>query len=212
MPVLNNAHRFTPSAILPSAMVCSSAVIIAIRALRKVRCFLADAVANWWLAHSPSVVGMTSAPASESPAHDAARKMVSVSQFVPATPQQIFELLATPKRHCEIDGSGTLRGELSGPTRLSLGAKFGMSMRLYVPYRITNTVVEFEEGKQIGWRHFGGHIWRYILAPVEGGTMVTEQFDYKTNKANWFLRSMNAIVNNEVAMRKTLLNLAKQFS
>jgi hypothetical protein len=42
--------------------------------------------------------------------------------------------------------------------------------------------------------------------------MVTEQFDYKTNKANWFLRSMNAIVNNEVAMRKTLLNLAKQFS
>jgi hypothetical protein len=87
-----------------------------------------------------------------------------------------------------------------------------MSMRLYVPYRITNTVVEFEEGKQIGWRHFGGHIWRYILAPVEGGTMVTEQFDYKTNKANWFLRSMNAIVNNEVAMRKTLLNLAKQFS
>jgi hypothetical protein len=50
------------------------------------------------------------------------------------------------------------------------------------------------------------------LAPVEGGTMVTEQFDYKTNKANWFLRSMNAIVNNEVAMRKTLLNLAKQFS
>ena len=155
---------------------------------------------------------MTSAPASESRAHDAARKMVSVSQFVPATPQQIFELLATPKRHCEIDGSGTLRGELSGPTRLSLGAKFGMSMRLYVPYRITNTVVEFEEGKQIGWRHFGGHIWRYILAPVKGGTMVTEQFDYKTNKANWFLRSMNAIVNNEVAMRKTLLNLAKQFS
>ena len=113
--------------------------------------------------------------------------MVSVSQFVPATPQQIFELLATPKRHCEIDGSGTLRGELSGPARLSLGAKFGMSMRMYVPYRITNIVVGFEEGKQIGWRHFGGHIWRYILAPVEGGTLVTEQFDYKTNKANWFL-------------------------
>jgi hypothetical protein len=155
---------------------------------------------------------MTSSPTSESPAHDAARKMVSVSQFMPATPQQIFELLATPKRHCEIDGSGTLRGELSGPARLSLGAKFGMSMRLHVPYRITNIVVGFEEGKQIGWRHFGGHIWRYILAPVEGGTLVTEQFDYKPNKANWFLRALNAIVNNEVAMRKTLLNLAKQFS
>jgi hypothetical protein len=41
---------------------------------------------------------------------------------------------------------------------------------------------------------------------------VTEQFDYSTNKANWFLRAMNAIANNEVAMRKTLLNLAKRFS
>ena len=148
----------------------------------------------------------------DSPAHDPQRKLISVSQFVPTAPQAIFDLLASPERHPEIDGSGTLRGRLKGPTRLSLGAKFGMSMRMGVPYRITNTVVEFEEGKRIGWRHFGGHVWRYLLAPVEGGTLVTEQFDYSTNKANWFLRAMNAIVNNEVAMRKTLLNLAKRFS
>jgi hypothetical protein len=170
-------------------------------------------VASWLQVHSPSVVGMTTAsPNGDSPAHDPIRKLVSVSQFVPAAAHDIFDLIATPERHPEIDGSGTVRGELSGPKRLSLGAKFGMSMRMIVPYRITNTVVEFEEGKRIGWRHFGGHVWRYLLTPVEGGTLVTEQFDYSTNKANWFLRAMNAIANNEVAMRKTLLNLAKRFS
>ena len=114
--------------------------------------------------------------------------------------------------HPTIDGSGSVRGGLSGPQRLSLGATFGMSMRIGLPYRITNTVVEFDEGKQIGWRHFGGHVWRYILEPVEGGTLVTEQFDYSTNRANWLLRVMKAIPNNEVSMRKTLLNLAKHFS
>nr|MBU6202840.1 SRPBCC family protein [Acidobacteriota bacterium] len=155
---------------------------------------------------------MSHVPKSDSPAHDPRRKIVTVSQFVPTNPQAIFDLLASPERHCDIDGSGTVRGGLSGPKRLSLGAKFGMSMRMGVPYRITNTVVEFEEGKRIGWRHFGGHVWRYTLSAVEGGTMVTEEFDYSTNKANWFLRAMNAIVNNEVAMRKTLLNLAKHFS
>lgn len=155
---------------------------------------------------------MTSSPTNATPAHDAARKIVSVSQFVPTTAQNIFDLLANPKMHVELDGSGTVRSEMSGPGRLSLGAKFGMSMKMGVPYRITNIVVEFEEGKQIGWRHFGGHVWRYLLQPVEGGTMVTEQFDYSTNRANWFLRAMNAISTNEVSMRKTLLNLAKHFS
>lgn len=145
-------------------------------------------------------------------AHDPHSKIVSVSQFVPAPAAQIFELLASPHMHPTIDGSGSVRGGLSGPQRLSLGAKFGMSMRIGVPYRITNTVVEFAEGKRIGWRHFGGHVWRYILEPVDGGTLVTEQFDYSTNRANWLLRAMKAIPTNEVSMRKTLLNLAKHFS
>ena len=27
-------------------------------------------------------------------------------------------------------------------------------------------MVEFEEGRRIAWRHFAGHIWRYILEPL----------------------------------------------
>ena len=105
---------------------------------------------------------------------------VSASRVIPAPPEQIFELLADPRQHHVIDGSGMVQGAASGPERLSLGATFGMSMKLGIPYRITNKVVEFEEGKRIAWRHFGRHRWRYELEPVDGGTRVTETFDLST--------------------------------
>ncbi len=140
-------------------------------------------------------------------------KIVSHSIVVPAPAQQIFDLLADPRRHCEIDGSGSVKeAKIDAPERLSLNAKFTMNMRIVLPYRMTNTVVEFEEGRLIGWRHFGGHVWRYILEPVEGGTKVTEQFDWNTNRSPLFLKLMKAVDNNSVSIQRTLENLAKRFS
>ena len=107
---------------------------------------------------------------------------VSVERVIAATPDRIFDVLADPAQHPVIDGSGTVkhtRGET--PARLSLGAKFGMSMKLGVPYGITNTVVEFEDGRRIAWRHFGGHRWRYELEPADGGTRVRETYDWSTS-------------------------------
>jgi hypothetical protein len=53
-----------------------------------------------------------------------------------------------------------------------------------LPYRITNTVVEFEENRLIAWHHFGKHRWRYELQPTEvdgaPATEVTESFDWST--------------------------------
>jgi hypothetical protein len=106
---------------------------------------------------------------------------VSVERVISAPPEKIFDVLADPSQHPVIDGSGTVkhtRGDQ--PARLSLDAKFGMSMRLGVPYAITNTVVEFEEGRRIAWRHFGGHRWRYELEPVDSGTRVRETYDWST--------------------------------
>jgi hypothetical protein len=140
-------------------------------------------------------------------------KIVSHSVVVPAPAQDIFNLLADPRRHSEIDGSGSVKAaKIDAPERLSLGAKFSMDMRIVLPYKMTNEVVEFEEGKQIGWRHFGGHIWRYILEPVEGGTKVTEQFDWNTNKSPLMLKVMKAVDNNSKSIQKTLDNLVKRFS
>jgi hypothetical protein len=149
-------------------------------------------------------------PALDGP--DPQRKLISVSRVVHAAPQQIFDILAAPARHREIDGSNSVRDPLNAPERLFLGAHFSMSMRIVAPYRITNVVVEFEEPRRIAWRHFGGHVWRYILEPVDGGTLVTEQFDYAKNRAPLLLALMRAIPNNERSMRRTLDTLAARFS
>jgi uncharacterized protein YndB with AHSA1/START domain len=106
-------------------------------------------------------------------------RQVSRTVVVDAPADVIFDLLADPRRHAELDGSGSVQGALSGPERLTLGAHFGMRMNLGVPYVIRNTVVEFEEGRRIAWRHFGRHVWRWQLEPAApGSTTVTETFDW----------------------------------
>lgn len=140
-------------------------------------------------------------------------KVITRSTIVPAPAQAIFDLLADPRRHSEIDGSGSVKGaEGDAPQRLGLNSKFGMKMRIGLPYKMENTVVEFEEGRLIGWRHLGGHIWRYILEPVDGGTKVTEQFDWNTNRAPLMLKIMRAETNNAKAIERTLQNLVRIFS
>ncbi|GAB3541815.1 SRPBCC family protein [Arthrobacter tecti] len=99
-------------------------------------------------------------------------------RFIAAPASAIFEVLATPALHSVIDGSGTVTGEQpNGPERLSKGAKFGMDMKIGAPYKILNTVVEFEEDRRIAWRHFSRHVWRYTLEQNDGGTTVTEEWD-----------------------------------
>jgi len=112
---------------------------------------------------------------------------VSVEKVVHATPERIFDLLADPRRHSDLDGSGTVRDVVDGPDRLSKGAVFGMNMRMGGPYQMTSTVIEFEENRRIAWQPrpangiarklAGGRIWRYELEPVEGGTRVRETWD-----------------------------------
>lgn len=94
----------------------------------------------------------------------------------------IFDILADPRQHQRIDGSGMVRGAaVEGPERLELGAKFGMDMKAGASYKTSNTVVEYEEDALIAWKHFAPHRWRYELAPVPiaegGGTRVTETWD-----------------------------------
>lgn len=105
-------------------------------------------------------------------------RQVADSIVIAAPPAAIFDLLADPRQHPRIDGSGTVRSVVTGPERLSAGARFGMRMRMGAPYRVTNVVVEFEPDRRIAWRHFGRHVWRYELEPVDGGTRVTETFDW----------------------------------
>jgi uncharacterized protein YndB with AHSA1/START domain len=135
-------------------------------------------------------------------------RKVSVERFIPAPPEAVFDVLADPARHAEIDGSGSVKAAGSkAPRRLSMGAKFGMKMKIGIPYPITNTVVEFEENRLIGWRHFGGHVWRYELEPVDGGTKVTETFDWSTARSPKLIERQGYPEKHPEAMARTLERL-----
>lgn len=124
---------------------------------------------------------------------------------IDAPVQEVFDIVADPGRHAEFDGSGTVQGRPSGPDRLSAGATFGMDMRIGFPYRITNTMEEFDEPTVIAWRHLGRHRWRYEFRALdESTTEVTETFDGSTALFPPALRLMNAYDNNQKAILATL--------
>jgi len=106
-------------------------------------------------------------------------KLVSASTVIDAAPSVVFAILADPRQHPRIDGSGSVQNIVSAPDRLTTGSRFSVAMRLFgLPYQVTNKVVDYEDDRRIAWRHFGAHRWRYELEPVDGGTRVTETFDY----------------------------------
>ena len=117
---------------------------------------------------------------------------VSVERVVKASPQEVFDLLADARRHPEIDGSGMVRSAVDAPDRLHRGARFAMRMQAGAPYSMTSTVTEFEEGRRIAWQPrptrsllatvIGGRQWRYELIPVEGGTLVRESWDIRSER------------------------------
>jgi len=120
----------------------------------------------------------------------------------------IFDMIADPQMHAQFDGSGTVQRQIKGPQRLSMGATFGMAMRVGFPYTITNTVEEFEEPSRIAWRHLGRHRWRYELeARDESTTVVTETFDGSTAIFPPALKLINAYENNQTAILKSLVRL-----
>jgi hypothetical protein len=138
------------------------------------------------------------------------RYLVSRSRFIAAVPEAIFEVLATPALHSVIDGSDTVKGaQPRGPERLALGARFGMEMNIRVDYKILNTVCEFEEGRRIAWRHFYGHVWRYLLEPAADdagrpGTLVTEQWDARHVRGKSLLRLAGYLRRHPANLEKTL--------
>ena len=139
-------------------------------------------------------------------------KVKSASIIINAPASKIFDVIANPQMHSIIDGSNSVRSVIKGPTRLALGSKFGMNMEIGIKYRITNTVVEFEENKLIAWRHLGRWIWRYELKEISSTqTVVIESFDGTTTPFNLWLKARKAYPYTQKAVAKTLVRLKEYF-
>ncbi len=122
---------------------------------------------------------------------------VRVSRRIEAPASEIFRVLADPRRHLEIDGSGMLRGATSDAVISGVGDVFTMAMYYsdLGDYEMNNHVVEFEQDRRIGWEPEAGrghrttaqgstagtrwgHRWSFELVPDgPGATVVTEIYD-----------------------------------
>jgi len=140
------------------------------------------------------------------------RDQVSVQRLIPAPAEEIFDLLADPSRHSELDGSGHVVESQEGSRRLQAGDTFGMSMkRGLFPYRTRNVVIVFEENRRISWQTLApgpiaklvtGRTWNYVLEPVDGGTLVTETWDVST-EAPLARASVRALLSDETRRNMT---------
>jgi hypothetical protein len=158
---------------------------------------------------------------------------LEVSRRIEAPPTLIFEILADPRRHSEIDGSDMLRGALVGGPISAVGDTFTMKMhRMGRDYFMLNYVVEFEPGRRIAWEPAPGDLatagddpskvgvpagyrWGYRLVPDgDHATVVTEFFDCGPEENQWILQRedgqwINGTTSVRASMSDTLMRLER---
>lgn len=111
---------------------------------------------------------------------DAGPDQVSRSVVVNAPAAELFAIVADPRRHRELDGSGTVGDNARGPVKLVAGERFSTKMKMFgVPYRVTSVVTALKPDELVEWRHPVGHHWRWeFVALTPTTTRVTETFDH----------------------------------
>ena len=144
---------------------------------------------------------------------------VSVERVIKAPPGAIFALLADAGKHAGFDGSGSVNHASEKSIPLTMGSKFSMAMRgrketMFLPYRTTNTVIEYEPDRRIAWQTYGlgglvgGRVWRYELAATDGGTLVRETWDVSQEKNKRMVISGSMPQRTADGMRATLDRIA----
>ncbi|MGW9032395.1 hypothetical protein ACWGQ5_52215 [Streptomyces sp. NPDC055722] len=120
--------------------------------------------------------------------------LVVVSRRIGAPAGDLFRILADPRRHPDLDGSGMLRGGVCDAVVSGVGDVFVMRMydERFGDYEMHNHVVVYEPDRRIGWEPrpgsghpdasmpgaAWGHRWIFDLVPHgAGATVVTEIFD-----------------------------------
>lgn len=148
---------------------------------------------------------------------------MSVERVIKASPDKIFALLADAGKHASFDGSDSVNHATGELVPLSKGSKFGMAMRgrnetLFIPYRTTNTVIEYEPDRRIAWQTtslgglVGARIWRYELSPGPAdpdGTLVRETWDVSQDKQKRMITGGSMPKLTEDGMLATLERIAE---
>jgi uncharacterized protein YndB with AHSA1/START domain len=110
-------------------------------------------------------------------------RVVSASRDIAAPAERIFELIADPAQQPRWDGNDNLAEAPAGQRVRAVGDVFVMVLTQGANRE--NHVVEFDEGRRIGWKPSEpglpqpGHLWRWELEPIDAAhTRVTHTYDW----------------------------------
>ena len=81
---------------------------------------------------------------------DAGPHQVSRSVDVAAPAAELYAMAADPRRHAELDGSGTVQGNIKVPDVLVVGSKFSTSMKM-----LGDAVPPYQHGDCAGTQRIG---------------------------------------------------------
>lgn len=129
-------------------------------------------------------------------------KKLTATKVIDAPADKVFALLADPAKHPDLDGGGMTKGptEDSAAPIGGIGQVFTMNMHQdqIGDYRMVNTVTAYIPDARIGWGpqmdpsceaaenfkgvEVGGHTFTWDLQETDGGTEVTETYDWTSVK------------------------------
>jgi hypothetical protein len=113
-----------------------------------------------------------------------------VVRRIAADPSTIFELLSDPHGHVAIDASGMLMDATGEPvhavddTFIVHMDREALNDRPMGRYDVSVTIATLVPDREIAWTIAGltrpsvGHVYGYMLEPVDGGTLVTSYYDW----------------------------------
>ena len=120
---------------------------------------------------------------------------IEVQRAIAADAAAIFRVVSDPKGHVAIDASGMLM-DATGSPATKVGDTFVIHMDREALndyplglYDVTVTIVTFDQDREIAWTPGGqlnlGHVYGYRLEPIEGGTLVTQYYDWSGVEQQW---------------------------
>jgi hypothetical protein len=140
---------------------------------------------------------------------------MEVSRTIEAPAAAIFAILRDPHGHVAIDASGLLQ-DATGEPASNVGDTFVIhmdreSLNDYPmgKYDVEIEITTYEQDREIAWTIHGqikpsiGHVYGYKLEPVDGGTIVTEYYDWSNIHQQWREANIFPIIP-ETALRATL--------
>lgn len=147
---------------------------------------------------------------------EAGDKQVSRRVVVNAPVSAVFDLVVNPHRHHELDGSGSVGDNISGPERLETGDTFSTKMRMgRMKYSTTSTATEVRDDAVVEWQVGAGQKWRWEMKSLgPDQTEVTETWDITEVPAVAAvgMRLFGMYKRNANGIEETLRRLQERFS